>query len=52
MLTTGARVRNTYIIYLKLGDSPKKFGLIPHNIAIWHHNAIKAPAVSDEYAFD
>ena len=31
-LVSGARVRNAYATYLLLGDSPKKFGLIPHNI--------------------
>ncbi len=30
--TTGARVRNAYTIYLVEGDSPEKFGLIPHSI--------------------
>ena len=29
---SGARVRNAYATYLNLGDSPKKFGLTPHNI--------------------
>ena len=27
---TGARVRNTFEIYLEQGDSPPKGGLIPH----------------------
>jgi hypothetical protein len=31
LLTTGARVRNAYATYLILGDSPEKFGLIPHS---------------------
>ena len=48
---TGARVRNAYATYLSLGDSPKKFGLIPHSIVVWHHTTIKALVVKDEYAF-
>ena len=40
-LTTGARVRNTYATYLLLGDSPEKFGLIPHSISISHDFEIK-----------
>ena len=32
LLTTGARVRNAYTIYLLLRDSPEKFGLRPHGI--------------------
>ena len=31
-LETGERVRNAYATYLYQGDSPEKFGLIPHNI--------------------
>jgi hypothetical protein len=34
LLTTGARVSNTYATYLPQGNSPKKFGLIPHNAGI------------------
>ena len=48
---TGARVRNAYATYLSQGDSPKKFGLIPHSIVVWHHTTIKALVVKDEYAF-
>jgi hypothetical protein len=51
MLTSGARVRNAYTIYLLQGDSPEKFGLISHSIIEWHHLIIKASAVRDEYAF-
>ena len=29
---TGARVRNAYAIYLVQGNSPEKFGLMPHSI--------------------
>ncbi len=51
MLTTGARVRNAYTIYLLQGDSPEKFGLIPHGIVNWHQLTIKTSVVKDEYAF-
>ncbi len=44
-LTTGARVRNAYATYLIPGDSPKKFGLIPHNIMNKHLFIIKTPVV-------
>lgn len=47
---TGARVRNAYATYLSQGDSPKKFGLIPHNIIGWHHLIIKATTVKDGHA--
>ena len=40
-LTTGERVRNAYATYLLLGDSPEKFGLIPHSISISHDFEIK-----------
>ena len=42
---SGARVRNTYATYLKLGDSPWKHGLISHSIKNRHLFFIKAPAV-------
>lgn len=38
---TGARVRNTYATYLKLGDSPGKLGLIPHNTFVSHDMIVK-----------
>ena len=38
---SGARVRNAYATYLNQGDSPKKFGLIPHKITAWHQVMIK-----------
>ena len=47
---TGARVRNAYATYLSQGDSPKKFGLIPHNIIGRHRLIIKAEAVEDGHA--
>ncbi len=40
-LTSGARVRNAYTIYLLLRNSPEKFGLILHSIIEWHHLIIK-----------
>ncbi len=36
MLATGARVRNAYATYPQQGDSPEKFGLIPHNALLPH----------------
>jgi hypothetical protein len=41
LLTSGARVRNAYTIYLLLRDSPEKFGLIPHGIIDRHLLIIK-----------
>ncbi len=49
-LETGARVRNAYAIYLVQGDSPEKFGLIPHSVIEWHHLITKVPTVQDEHA--
>ncbi len=50
MPETGARVRNAYAIYLLQGNSPEKFGLMPHGITTWHQDVIKVPTVKDEYA--
>ena len=50
LLTTGARVRNTYAIYPYLEDSPEKSGLIFHSTAKTHVFAVKAPADKDEHA--
>ena len=36
---TGARVRNAYAIYLLQGNSPEKFGLMPHGIIEWRKGA-------------
>ena len=44
-IETGARVRNAYAIYLIQGDSPEKFGLIPHSVTEWHHTVTKVPTV-------
>ena len=49
-LTTGARVSNAYATYLLQGDSPKKFGLIPHTILITQVIWKKAFAVEDGHA--
>ena len=51
-LTTGKRVRNTCETFPYLGNSPKKFGLIPHNILLWHHDGIKTPVDEDGRAYD
>ena len=47
---TGARVRNAYATYLLQGDSPEKFGLIPHGVFEWHHLITKVPTVKDGHA--
>ena len=47
---TGARVRNAYAIYLLQGNSPEKFGLMPHGVIEWHHFITKVPTVKDEHA--
>jgi hypothetical protein len=49
-MATGARVRNAYVIYLQQGNSPEKFGLIPHNTILWHHKIVKDLSVVDEHA--
>ncbi len=43
--TSGARVSNAYATYLEQEDSPRKLGLILHNIIDSHVFIIKAPAV-------
>ena len=47
---TGARVRNAYAIYLLQGNSPEKFGLMPHSIMFWHRDIIKVTTAKDEHA--
>ena len=49
-IETGARVRNAYAIYLLQGNSPEKFGLMPHSIYHSHVGYIKVPTVQDEHA--
>ena len=52
LMATGKRVRNTYTTFLSVGDSPEKFGLIPHNI-FWLHNwDIKDLLPEDGCAYD
>ena len=51
MPATGARVRNAYAIYLSVGDSPKKFGLIPHMLSEPHGLERKDLLLTDEHAF-
>ncbi len=50
MLTSGERVRNAYATYPQQGNSPEKFGLIPHSITDSHVSVIKVPTVEDGHA--
>ena len=50
ILETGARVRNAYATYLLQGNSPEKFGLMPHGVFEWHHLITKVPTVKDGHA--
>jgi hypothetical protein len=50
MLSSGARVRNTYATYPLLGNNPEKLGLIPHGIVPGHPGAIKDLLVEDGHA--
>ncbi len=43
-------MRNAYAIYLLQGNSPEKFGLMPHSILESHGFDIKVPTVKDEHA--
>ena len=38
---SGVRVRNAYATYLDQGDSPKKFGLTPHENTTSHDEMFK-----------
>ena len=49
-MATGARVRNAYATYPLQGDSPEKFGLIPHGTLRWHHLKVKDLLVKDGHA--
>ena len=49
-LTTGARVSNAYATYPVQGDSPEKFGLIPHKDIERHLLIFKVSAVLDGHA--
>jgi hypothetical protein len=50
LVATGARVRNAYATYPLQGDSPEKFGLIPHSIFRRHLLDIKDLLVEDGHA--
>ena len=50
LVASGARVRNAYATYPLLGDSPEKFGLIPHSITDSHDELIKDLSVKDGHA--
>jgi hypothetical protein len=52
MLATGKRVRNTYRTFLRAGNSPEKFGLIPHSILKRHLFGIKDLSLEDGCAAD
>ena len=45
LMTSGARVRNAYTIYLIQEDSPKKLGLILHSIVSLHGETLKTSVV-------
>ena len=49
---TGKRVRNTYATFLRAGNSPEKFGLIPHSISEKHFFIIKDLSLKDGRAAD
>ena len=50
LVATGARVSNTYATYPVLGDSPEKFGLIPHKDMKRHLFIFKVSTVRDGHA--
>ena len=50
LMTTGARVSNAYATYPVQGDSPEKFGLIPHKDIERHLLIFKVSAVRDGHA--
>ena len=50
LMTSGARVRNAYRTYPLQGDSPEKFGLIPHSTTKRHLFVVKVFTVKDGYA--
>ena len=47
---TGARVSNAYATYPVQGDSPEKFGLIPHKDIERHLLIFKVSTVRDGHA--
>ena len=52
LMATGARVRNTYPICPRLGDSPSKDGLIPDGVVSPHRVSTKGFPAADEDAYD
>jgi hypothetical protein len=47
---SGARVSNAYATYLLQGNSPEKFGLIPHSTIGSHGLIVKDSSVKDGHA--
>ncbi len=52
LMATGGRVRNAYATCPVQGDSPKKFGLIPHIPTVSHVTIGKDLLVQDGHASD
>ena len=50
LVATGARVSNAYVTCPLQGDSPEKFGLIPHNNMFRHRSIFKDLSVKDGHA--
>jgi hypothetical protein len=50
VLSSGARVRNTYATYPLQVHNPEKLGLIGHSILNWHRLRIKDLSVKDGHA--
>ena len=50
LVATGVRVSNAYATYPVQGDSPEKFGLIPHANIERHLLIFKVSAVLDGHA--
>ena len=42
VMLSGARVRNTWVIYREVGDNSLKGEVIPDVVSEWHHSATKA----------
>ncbi len=47
---SGARVSNAYATCPLQGNSPEKFGLMPHGTIISHDILVKVPTVEDGHA--
>lgn len=50
LLPLDLHVLSLPLAFILSQDSPKKFGLIPHNIIGWHHLIIKTAVVEDGHA--